>query len=627
MVCRANKAWILIATTLLLVAPLGAQSWQLVWHDEFNYTGLPDPQKWDYDVGGGGWGNNELQYYTANDADNARVDGSSLIIEARQENLGGYNYTSARLVTRGKADWKYGRFDIRARLPYGQGLWPALWLLPSDWVYGGWAASGEIDIMELVGHVTNQVHGTLHYGGTSPNNVQSGAAYTLSSGAFNDDFHLFTLEWVPGEFRWYVDGTLYATQNSWWSSGGVYPAPFEQDFHLLFNVAVGGNWPGPPNPSTVFPQQMVVDYVRVYQSSGVAPSVGITAPGNGAALAAGVPFTISADASDDDGTVTRVKFYQGDGFLGEDASEPYTLTIENPGEGCYALTAVAVDNDFNTTVSEVVNITVGDSCGQSPYLITPVPIPGIIEAENYDLGGAGIAYLDNDPVNQGNTSGNNFRPNEGVDTEFCQDVDGGHNVGWTGAGEWLAYRVDIAGSGNYSLIARTASESGGGSFYLTLDGVDVSGPISVPASGGWQAWTSVFKDNIPLTAGSHTLRVVVIAGGFNLNKLTLYTVSGSGDDEIPPAGGFALYQNYPNPFNPETVISYQLSVVSDVELSIYDLLGKKVHTLVNERRPAGRHEVRWDGRDASGQTVGAGVYYYQLRAGTIQQVRKMILMK
>ncbi|MCB0293986.1 MAG: hypothetical protein KDG51_01830, partial [Calditrichaeota bacterium] len=112
------------------------------------------------------------------------------------------------------------------------------------------------------------------------------------------------------------------------------------------------NWPGPPNPSTVFPQQMVVDYVRVYQSSGVAPSVGITAPGNGAALAAGVPFTISADASDDDGTVTRVKFYQGDGFLGEDASEPYTLTIENPGEGCYALTAVAVDNDFNTTVSE-----------------------------------------------------------------------------------------------------------------------------------------------------------------------------------------------------------------------------------------------------------------------------------
>jgi len=167
--------------------------------------------------------------------------------------------------TLNKGDWKFGRIEMRAKLPFGQGLWPAFWMLPTDNVYGGWAASGEVDIMELVGHEPNKSHGTLHYGGAWPNNRSSSNSYTLPAKNFSDDFHLFAVEWKAGEMRWYVDDLHYQTQTSWWSTGGPFPAPFDQRFHILLNVAVGGNWPGNPDASTIFPQTMQVDYVRVYQ--------------------------------------------------------------------------------------------------------------------------------------------------------------------------------------------------------------------------------------------------------------------------------------------------------------------------------------------------------------------------
>ncbi|RMI13371.1 MAG: glycoside hydrolase family 16 protein [Calditrichaeota bacterium] len=243
--------------------------WQLVWHDEFEGDRI-DPTRWEHEVNARGGGNNELQYYTAR-RENAYVQNGRLVIRALKERYTGpegtREYTSARLRTKHKGDWRYGRFDIRARLPRGKGLWPAIWMLPTDNVYGGWAASGEIDIMELVGDRPNQVFGTLHYGGEYPNNRHSGATFTLplSEGTFNDAFHLFTLEWDTTEFRWYVDGFLYQTQNSWYTDNAPYPAPFDQRFHLILNVAVGGNLPGNPDASTEFPQVMEVDYVRVYQ--------------------------------------------------------------------------------------------------------------------------------------------------------------------------------------------------------------------------------------------------------------------------------------------------------------------------------------------------------------------------
>jgi len=243
--------------------------WDLVWNDEFDGT-IINIQKWEHEVNGQGGGNNELQYYTDRPV-NSRIEDGKLIIQALEEvytgNDGTRGYTSARLRTANKGDWKYGRFDIKAKLPYGRGLWPAIWMLPTDWVYGGWAASGEIDIMELLGHEPSKIYGTLHYGSTYPNNTHTGGSFTLPGGSFSDDFHLYTLEWDTTEFRWYVDGLQYLTQNQWYSSGNAYPAPFDQRFHLLLNVAVGGNWPGNPDSTTVFPQTMMVDYVRVYKKA------------------------------------------------------------------------------------------------------------------------------------------------------------------------------------------------------------------------------------------------------------------------------------------------------------------------------------------------------------------------
>ena len=246
-----------------------SEGWELVWHDEFNGEAI-DPTKWEHEVNAQGGGNNELQYYT-NRPQNSWIEDSVLVIQALKETYTGSEgtreYTSARLRTKNRGDWKYGRFNIRAKLPYGQGLWPAIWMLPTDWVYGGWAASGEIDIMELIGHEPQKVYGTLHYGGTYPNNVHTGDSYSLANGNFATDFHTFTLEWDSTQFRWYVDDILYHTQTSWYSQGNDYPAPFDQRFHLLLNVAVGGNWPGNPDNTTSFPQRMEVDYVRVYRKS------------------------------------------------------------------------------------------------------------------------------------------------------------------------------------------------------------------------------------------------------------------------------------------------------------------------------------------------------------------------
>ncbi len=243
--------------------------WNLVWNEEFNGTQVATT-RWNFEVNGYGGGNNELQYYTDRD-ENAYVKDGLLHIVALEEEYTGPDgtrqYTSARMTTKNKGDWKYGRYDIRAKMPYGQGLWPAIWMMPTESVYGGWAASGEIDIMEYLGHDSRIVYGTFHYGGSTPNNKQSGTSYTLPNGSFYADYHLFTLEWDTSEFRWYVDGNLYQTQNDWYTENQLYPAPFDQKFFIILNVAVGGNWPGSPDETTVFPQEMIVDYVRVYEKA------------------------------------------------------------------------------------------------------------------------------------------------------------------------------------------------------------------------------------------------------------------------------------------------------------------------------------------------------------------------
>ena len=269
---QANQRWAFSPVDGGTVTPPPTQppaGWRLVWQDEFNGNAI-DGNKWSFEVNGSGGGNNEQQYYTAR-PENASVANGVLSIKALREHYcstdGCREYTSARLRTLNKGDWTYGRMEARIKLPGGQGLWPAFWMLPSDSTYGGWAASGEIDILESVNAGAaggNTVYGTLHYGGSWPNNTHTGTSFVPATSILND-FHVYAVEWERGVIRFYVDGTLYNTQTQWWSSGGAFPAPFDKRFHMLLNVAVGGDWPGAPNGSTVLPQRMDVDYVRVYQ--------------------------------------------------------------------------------------------------------------------------------------------------------------------------------------------------------------------------------------------------------------------------------------------------------------------------------------------------------------------------
>lgn len=246
----------------------------LSWQDEFDGTTIK-PLLWTHDIGTGsqygltGWGNNELQYYTDR-PQNASVANGLLTIRARAESFGGMGYTSARLKTEGLFSQMGGRFEMRAALPIGRGFWPAFWMLPESDTYGGWAASGEIDIMEARGQQPGRVAGTIHYGGSWPNNVWSESVRMLPAGQTIADFHTYALEWDVSPspaLRWYVDDVLYATKTDWWSSGGAYPAPFDKPFSLLVNLAVGGNYVGPPDASTPFPSQMLVDYVRVFTAA------------------------------------------------------------------------------------------------------------------------------------------------------------------------------------------------------------------------------------------------------------------------------------------------------------------------------------------------------------------------
>jgi beta-glucanase (GH16 family) len=255
---------LLVSATLTLALDAAApprSDWKLAWHDEFDGPmAEPDATRWVRETGGGGWGNDELEFYTAR-TENARVTGGHLVIEARRESFGNREYTSARLKTEGLGAWRYGRVEARIRIPRGQGLWPAFWMLGDQCERVGWPACGEIDIMENIGREGARVHGTVHGPGYSGAHGVS-AAYDLKKGAFADEYHVYAVEWEAAAIRWYVDGAHYATVTPQDLSG---PWVFDHPFFIILNVAVGGGWPGSPDSTTVFPQQMLVDYVRVYQ--------------------------------------------------------------------------------------------------------------------------------------------------------------------------------------------------------------------------------------------------------------------------------------------------------------------------------------------------------------------------
>ncbi|HWS90577.1 MAG TPA: glycoside hydrolase family 16 protein [Pyrinomonadaceae bacterium] len=267
-----------LAALLCLVCSVTAAAqttWTLVWSDEFNGPAgsAVDGTKWVAEVGNGsnGWGNHQREYNTGS-TKNASMDGAgNLVITAIRESLGKRyrcwygecQYTSARLKTQGRFEQAYGRFEARIRVPFGQGIWPAFWMLGDNIQTAGWPNCGEIDIMEHIGREPYTVYGTIHgpgYSGASG----IGAPYTLTSARFTDDFHVFAVEWEPNQVRWYVDGNLYQTRTpADLPTGSAWV--FDHPHFMILNLAVGGYWPGDPDSTTVFPQKMYIDYVRVYR--------------------------------------------------------------------------------------------------------------------------------------------------------------------------------------------------------------------------------------------------------------------------------------------------------------------------------------------------------------------------
>jgi len=254
-VVLSNPVNVLMNETNITVKIINVDYATLVWSDEFSAASL-NTAVWNYELGAGGWGNNELETYT-NSIDNVHLDSGYLHITVL--NPSGSYYTSGRLTTQGKKDFTCGKIRIRAKLPQGQGLWPALWMLGANFSTAGWPKCGEIDIMELLGNAPSVVYGALHWddnGHTSRSN-----SYTLSGSSFSNAFHTFTFIWTPNNFKWLVDDKMFFNL----SRSEVNTFPFNLPQFFIFNVAVGGNWPGSPDQTTVFPQHMIVDYIRIYQ--------------------------------------------------------------------------------------------------------------------------------------------------------------------------------------------------------------------------------------------------------------------------------------------------------------------------------------------------------------------------
>lgn len=617
---------LLVSIFITAFAAPATAALSLVWSDEFDGTSL-DTDSWTIILGDGcpnlcGWGNNELEYYRA---ENVVIADGYLTLTARDEDYGGRHFTSGKVQTSGKQYFLYGRIEARAKIPTGGGMWPAFWMMPQDAVYGGWAASGELDIMESA-NATDWIGGTIHYGGSWPDNTYSGGTYSPGGINFADGFHIYAIEWEPEEIRWYVDGVNYVTKHSWeWYSEGAPGnplAPFDQDFFIILNAAVGGNYTGCTEIGCItadLPQEYVIDYVRVYQeSSNEAPTVAITYPTEGDNPPAG-DIIIAATASDTDGTVETVEFYDGAAYLGEDTTSPYAFTWDSVADGCYSVTAKAIDNE-GAFAEDTSDITVGSGCGQAPYLGSPFLLPTRVEVEDYDIGGEGVAYHDTDVGNNGNV----YRTSEDVDVQTCWDVGGGYNAGWIREGEWLEYSIEVPIPGEYPIDVRVASPSVGGAFRIEFDGEDLTGDVTVPVTGGWGDWATV-STAATLPAGKLMMRFVPTVEGFNVNYVEFGSPTSVPDLE---ASRPILHPCYPNPFNPMTTISYDLPEQAAVVLSIYDAAGRQIRTLIGgEVVQAGPHNVVWNGRNDTGQVVAAGVYLCRLSAGGYSESRRMVLVK
>lgn len=479
----------LVLAVLTVGQARGLAAWDLVWNDEFAQADgtSPDSSKWGFNIGtgSGGWGNNEWQYYTSR-TNNARIEGGNLIIEARQESYSGSSYTSARLLTQGKWSWTYGRIEARIKIPRTQGIWPAFWMLGTNINSVGWPACGEIDIMENIGREPTLVHGTIHGPGYSGGSA-IGRPYALPGGApFADDFHIYAVEWTTNQIKWFVDGTqFFSATPAILPSGTTWV--FAQPQFLLLNVAVGGNWPGYPDATTIFPQQMLVDYVRVYTFAATSVPDAPTGPG---ATAGGTQVVLSWSPSAG-ATNYNVKFSTTDGG-------PYT-PIASTTATTYTNTGLANGTTYYYVVSAVNSFGEGSNSVQVAATTTVPP--------------ANLAL--NKPVTVSSVE------NAGLAGPYA--VDGNTGTRWSSAfsdPQWI--RVDLQGTFDINRVKLNWEAAYGKSYQLQI-------------SSNASDWTAIYSTTTSsggiqdLTGLSGTGRYVRLFGtvrsgiyGYSLWELEVY---------------------------------------------------------------------------------------------------------
>lgn len=469
-------------------------NWQPVWCDEFDVDGLVDSTKWTYDVGGSGWGNSELQYYTEADLDNARVSDGNLYITALKETVGSNSYTSARLVSKYRGDWQYGRIQIRAKMPSGRGLWTALWMLPTDWRYGGWPDSGEIDIMEYVGYDDDRIFGTIHTGAYNHSLGTQIGFNKVITGA-KTEYHLYEMIWEPGKIDLYIDGVKFAyfgyNPNSNIDIANSDAWPFDQRFHLIMNIAVGGTWGGSQGvDDTIFPQSMVVDYVRVYQKDyqGMDQESPSTISGLTLQKTTSSSVQIKWNHATDDVAVKQYDVFFNGVLKASTTVNGLLVTGLNPDTN-YSIDVITVD--FANNRSENVSLSV-----------TTLPVPSVLNVIQAEF------YTDM----------------SGVQLQDTTDEGGGKNVGWIDNNDYMTYLLRVEEAGTYTITYRVASESGGGEIRLSYAFVNLGNTL-IPATGGWQVWTDVTSSEFNLQPGVYTFTVRAISGGFNLNYFSFEKVN------------------------------------------------------------------------------------------------------
>jgi len=577
-----------------------SQCLELVWSDEFDYTGLPDPNKWTFETGGN-WYNNELQYYR-DGTNNAEVMNGKLVITAKEESFGGNDYTSARMITfQNGGYWQYGKVEARIKLPYGQGIWPAFWMLGKNFETVPWPACGEIDIMEMIGGGDNDktIHGTAHWEDYNSNHAYVGGSKTLSSGIYADDFHVFSMEWNAQQIKWFMDGIQYYSLDI----SSQDKSEFDAEFFIILNVAVGGDWPGNPDATTVFPQTMEIDYVRVYSSENYLKIVGPDEvysaeqdllyqlpydPGSSYSwsVPAGAEITTPVDSNAvsvnwgcEEGTIAcnittacgnyeleypvKLKEYQitGDHFFTDNqtgmaysvpelSGNTYTWFVPpgatiTSGQGTHSI-LLDMGTEEGQVKVEIENVCGKDTLvkhllhpGQYPYPdpMKPHILPGTIYPVEFDYGGDGVAYHDNTAVNQGNAS----RQDEYVDTEWN---DGGETIGYVLTGEWLEYTIQVDTPGVYFTELRVSSDmTTPGPMKILINGEDRLGNIPISYTGGWSSFVSIFPGQIQLYASDTLLRYEIVSGGFNIGRLRIVSYDPSLVREVSPD----MIRIFPNP--------------------------------------------------------------------------------